>query len=76
MNRNKRLWVVGRLNSAEEIKKHSGHTWNFIGVCTTERDAIDACKDADYFIGPVRLDKMLPHEIVEWVGCYYPKGTK
>ena len=68
------LWIVGRTNSAKEIAEHNGHTWDLIGVCASEELAVDACKDESYYIGPIKLNEILPKEQLEWIGAYFPLG--
>lgn len=68
-----KLWVVGRIN--ENPEEHEGHTWDLIGVCSSEEKAIAACEDKNYYIGPIELDKILSKESIPWPGSYYPKGV-
>jgi len=64
------LWVVCRIN--EKPEEHNDHTWDLIGVCSTEDLAVQACGDDNYFIGPMELNEILPKESVPWPGSYYP----
>lgn len=70
-NDNLRLWVVGqcKLN-----KNNMG--WDFQGVFDSEKKAIKACKNENYFIGKALLNKTLPDDEREWDGAYYPKRRK
>lgn len=65
----KTVWIVGQSINAEIS------SWHFQGVFETENEALDACFDENYFVGPAILGESLPHEIVEWVGAYYPIDT-
>jgi len=71
-----KLWVVGRINQPEELEDHRGNTWDLIGVCSSEEIAAEACKDKNYFIGPIELNQILPKEYIEWEGYYHPKEGK
>ena len=64
------VWIVGRVN--EKPEEHNGHTWDLIGVCSSEDLAVQACGDDNYFIGPIELNELLPEESVPWPGLYYP----
>ena len=66
------VWVVGRDN--EDPKEHADHTWDLIGVCSSEEKAVEACTDDSYFVGPLALNKILPKEMIPWPGVYRPKG--
>lgn len=63
------LYVVGKVTNGEM------KAWELMGVFSVEADAIHACKDSAYFVGPVPLDVALPDQTVEWVGAYYPHAT-
>lgn len=60
------VWIAGRLN---------GETWDFQGVFRTEAEAVAACVDHTWFVGPAVLGFALPAETVPWVGAYYPKSA-
>jgi hypothetical protein len=60
------LWVVGRATAKDG--------WSLQGIFMREADAIEACRDELYFIGPAELNVSLPHENRWWPGCYYPKA--
>ncbi len=64
------MWLTGKNNGEYD----GGICWELIGVFSTE--AIAACLNEYYFIGPVVLDEELPDETVAWPGCYYPKESK
>lgn len=60
------LWVVGKVHDPVMS------AWEFQGVFATKDQAIAACRDGTYFIGPALLDVSLPHESDRWPGAYYP----
>jgi hypothetical protein len=60
------VWVVGRMAD------HAAGVWQLQGVFSDRTNAIKACRDEDYFVGPVPLDRSLPHQTVKWPGCFYP----
>ena len=60
------LWVVGK------VTDHESKAWEMQGVFSDRNKATGACKDQHYFVGPLFLDKPLPHETCEWVGAFYP----
>lgn len=66
-----KLWVTGKaLNPDEENDR-----WEFVGVFDSEENAVKACKDANYFVGPVELNEELPSETVPWTDGYYPRRS-
>ena len=64
------VYVVGRYTyfdvNTGEMK------WLVMGVFFQEADAVAACRDETYFVGPVEMDVQLPHEAEKWPGAYYP----
>jgi hypothetical protein len=75
----KTVWVCGQYHGEyldEHTADHDGIAWELQGVFTTEALAIAACRDNQYFIGPMTLNESLPHNKAEWIGCYYPLATK
>jgi len=64
------LWVCGLYNG---LDPHGGRTWELVGVYTTEKLALDACKTNLHFIGPVILNESVHEKSVFWPGAYYPK---
>lgn len=62
------LWIVGKFRGDYEDRI----AWEFQGVFDSEDAAIEACRDASYFVGPAELNNPLQHETSEWPGCYYP----
>jgi hypothetical protein len=57
------LWIVFKVSEVVE----------FQGVFENEKDAIDACRDERYCIGPVKLNVSLPDKCEVWPGSYFPK---
>ncbi len=62
------VWICGKHISHDD----NGTVWDFQGVFSTEEQAISACKDDNYFIGPTEMNVVLPEEKIIWPGCYYP----
>ncbi|MEE9351503.1 MAG: hypothetical protein V3U78_04530 [Thiotrichaceae bacterium] len=54
--------------------KNSHNYFDFIGVFSTEENAIDACYDEYCFIAPSIIDyaHLNKEEIGKWRGLYYP----
>lgn len=49
------------------------HQSDIQGVFDTEARAFSACKNKNYFIGPLVLNKEYPEErLSSWPGSYYP----
>lgn len=46
--------------------------WHIQGIAADENIAIQMCADETYMIGPLPLNAALPHDLVEWVGAYFP----
>lgn len=66
------VWVCGQLlGDGSDAKR-----WEFQGVFLTQQEAVDACRDWKYFIGPVRVGRAIDHESTEWDGAYYPISRK
>lgn len=64
-----KVWIVGQYKGTFE-----GHTaWEFSGVFNSEADAVAACRDTSYFVGPAEIGEATPDERESWPGCYYPK---
>jgi len=51
-------------------------SFSFMGVFATEPEAVAACRDENYLVGPAVMGKQLPDRLVPWVGCYYPIKAK
>lgn len=64
-----KVWICGRLIGEWE---ESGSKWAFQGVFSTEKLAIDACRDEAYFIFSSNMDTQLPHEDSLPPDGYYP----
>lgn len=63
-----KMWIVGRFI----VETEKGIVWEFQGIFDNEEEAAKACRTRSYFIGPAVLNESLPHETMEWPGCYYP----
>jgi len=59
------MYVVGQRIDDKE--------WHIQGVFDDKQMAEDACRTVDYFVGPLVLNNNLPHEKVDWEGCWYPR---
>lgn len=68
------VWIAGKNTTPESATKGDAETWEFAGVFLTEQEAVAACKDWQYFIGPAVLGEDTPEESVDWEGAYYPLG--
>lgn len=67
------LYVIGK--SVASYKK--GVVWEMMGVFTDEQKAVALCEGhADWFIGPIEQDSLLPIEATEWPGSYFPSEIK
>lgn len=64
---NIQMWVCGKYISEGK--------WEFQGVFSSERLAISACRDDNYFIGPAIVNAALDDETITWPGSYYPLLT-
>lgn len=62
------VWVVGQYRSGES----GGTVWEIQGVFSTRDKALAACRNENYFIGPLELDAELPDEGFTWPGVEYP----
>ena len=62
------VWVVGQyiVNGPWEIQ----------GVFSDEGQAVAACVEDSFFVGPVPFNEALSIEKREWVGSYYPRLQK
>lgn len=63
------VWIVGQVLDGEG---GDASQWQFAGVFRTEPEAVAACRDATYFVGPATVGVALPHDSCEWAGAYYP----
>ena len=60
------IWICGRMDPALQCG------WEVVGAYDSEQKAIDACKDATFFIGPQVMNQTNPEAPTSWPGCYYP----
>jgi len=64
-----KLWIVGKVLNPEE----GGDRWEFAGVFDDEKKAVAACKEKNFFVGPVELNYVVPEDIAtKWPKGYYP----
>lgn len=68
----KKLYVVGKINSENIQFKDNYKKWEFQGIYDNEDKAVEECKDENYFVGPVKLNEKYPEKSVEWPGLYFP----
>ncbi len=67
------VWLVGRrIGDFDETTGQYPREWHIQGVAGTEKLAIAMCRDETYFIGPLPLNALLPHDRIEWTDCYFP----
>ena len=63
------VYVVGRYSE----KKN----WEFCGVYTDEKTAVEKCTTELHFVRPVEFDRDVSHSTIgakeDWPGAYYPK---
>lgn len=64
------MWLMGRREppAAQGLPG----IWHIQGIFTDEELAKQNCLDENYFIGPLPINVALPHERIEWPGCYFP----
>lgn len=67
------LWIVGQW-IADGVAEPYQAVWHFQGVFETRELAIAAAIDhPTYFVmGPMKLNELLPAELVEPQECFYP----
>ncbi len=68
------VWLVGRRDS--NVPPGEKANYHIQGTASNEQMAIEMCLDETYFIGPLPINTALPHEVVEWVGLYFPLGQQ
>jgi len=69
-----KLYVVGKhLKSTDH-----GPVWEMNGVYDNLESALAACRDENYFVGPVVLNQPFaePDTTIVWPGAYYPHQPK
>ena len=65
-----KLWVAGKVLNIE------AQCWEIEGIFDSENKAVAVCKNSDYFVGPLTLNKKTPTRSVDWPGAYYPIKEK
>ena len=68
-----KLWITGKYLKALENDEIA---WDFKGVFSSKKEAISACHDDNYFIGPAKLNEKHKDETILWPDCYYPHLEK
>ncbi|MEN6375545.1 MAG: hypothetical protein ABFD75_12325 [Smithella sp.] len=63
------LWLCGQYRSGEKIGEI---IWDFQGVFSAKDKAIRACRNRNYFIAPIDVDKEIPDQIEEMPNVEYP----
>lgn len=64
------LYVVGQWIASTD----KGSVWELQGVFEDRGVAELKCVGhPTYFVAPIKLNEMLPEELVEWTGLYYPE---
>ncbi len=61
------LWICGCVPETGQ--------WEVAGVFTAEERAVEACKDATYFVAPLYPDSPAPTNTTEFPDAYYPRAT-
>lgn len=61
-----KLWIAGYATD------ENATDWYFQGVFDTEDAAVAVCKTELHFVAPAVLNEVLPDEVEDWEGCYYP----
>lgn len=62
-------YCVGRMDRYDGPKSD----WELVGVYMVEEEAVAACRDERYFVGPIPLNRSV-ESTNEWAGSYYPKA--
>lgn len=67
-----RVYIVGRVRERTE----NGTVWDYQGLFCTHREAVDACKGPDWFIGPAVIGDTLEELSEFWPGLEFPWKEK
>ena len=62
------MFIAGKVVGDPEDKK-----WEFMGLFTSEADAVASCTTDQMFVGPTAVGERWPDETIEWPGAYYPR---
>lgn len=65
------IWLVIRRDDTRDPPD-----WHLQGTAADESIAVEMCMDETYMIGPVPFNTALPHNKIEWLGCYFPHKRK
>jgi hypothetical protein len=64
------VWCVGRVVEAEGDMVVA---WDLVGIFSSEKQAVEACRGNEFFVGPIIADKFYPYDSGEmWSGAYFP----
>ena len=66
------LWLVGQYRRGGEDGGVGDVVWDFQGAFSRKEKAVAACRNRNYFIAPVVLDKEVPDETEPLPGVEYP----
>ena len=68
------LYIAGHI--IEDREEDPGPVWDILGVFDLDYLAEQACYDDTCFVGPLELNQVLPKEILQWPGAYFPKNEQ
>ena len=69
------VWVVTQYTACYWPKSGKPiYHFELAGVYHTEAEAVKACRDENYLVGPVPVGRPAPHRRAPWPGAYYPLG--
>lgn len=77
---NKLVYLVGvhKWKNETHTEMEDG-IWSIAGIFEKEEDAIAVCKEDNFFVGPIELNRNIGEEfpeVVEWPGAFYPTMNK
>jgi len=64
------VWLAVQVQANPEDDRP--YPLEIIGVFRTRKAAEQACQEPTDCIGPLTIGEILPREMVEWPGAYYP----
>lgn len=65
------IWIAGR----HIVQTKMGAVWTIESIFDDEQSAKKLCIDRgteDYFVGPLKVNEILPEHDMDWVGLYWP----
>jgi len=63
-----KVYVVGQIKGGDWPDTN----WDLYGIFRKREDAVKACKDETYFVGPAPMNTTLGEKTVEWPDIEYP----